>query len=772
MEDSVQPITKDRPSRLLLAPLFFAFGIIFYFSLTNEPTLWAAMVVWVFISLVLLLMRGQKFFFLALSLWWVVAGFTLANSHGYYRAGGNPDSAWVAGTVSANFVVAEWVDVVSSQKEKRALIAKVEKIDGVAVSPFLLRVTDPKKLLTDGIDNLPRGRWLMKLRLFPLPIKNSLGGYDLGRDWWFRGYKAAAVFLAAPILLTDNPTVDSKTTSDEVPTDSHAVISVDDVQAQRLKQKIKNNILGDYPPDVAGMVLAMITGARDEIPSYQMRQYTESGLVHLISISGVHMGLIAGLSFYLLRFLLLVVRPRGDGYLYKKIAAAMALLMTTGYFMLASYSSASLRATLMTGVAFVGIMLGRRAVSLENLALSMLLVLCYQPVDIFNPGFQLSFAAMLVLVGLYERWWGVLVAEIEQGIFFRPVASVNEMAIFMGKPEPLVRRSWWLRIRIFFFAITLSGFFITLFGLPITLFHFHQASFFGVVANTLAIPLMDIIGLPLLFFKVLLMPLQPWLGQVWPLDWLITAIFRLLNLIAIYVRGDSQFLLRGGSFPVFALFLYSIGFYLMVVLTQWRGRVMSLLLLSLSLVMMLCWPRPVFMANQTGTRWLAHMDSGWVGQGGDSFLRRQWQEENNIDVIGRDLPAPSFCDANLCRLVFGDAAPFIITIAKPIATTGPKDWRVVCQGSSLLLSQDILTADMRASCQDGAGSDITIIDGAARLAAVVVHPPLLSGLWPSLSSSLSLRWFGYRVETLPIGQRPWRYGSWSAEDIAADGGAP
>ncbi len=733
-------------SMTLLAPALMVLGIITYFGLAFEPNIVLSAGVFALWLMATIFLRHRNIYFAMLAISWLLFGFVVSNAHTAYQQRVTIDPVIRADLSNTKFLGGEAIKIASSDADRRAVIFKVEEVDGNAIAPFIIRLTDPQKLLRDDsfqTNILPFGcKMVVKARVTPLPLKSSAASYDIGRDWYFKGYRASGQFLASPLINNDCELQQSK----------------------NLAQKIKENFVKTYPPEVWGMVLAMVTGERSGISGAQMEQYRQSGLIHLISISGVHMGLIAGMAFLVLRLTLVLARPQGDGYLFKKMAAAGAILIVVGYFLLADYSSASLRATLMTLVFFVGVILGRRAISLENLAIAMVLVLCYSPSDIFNPGFQLSFAAMLVLVGLYEKWWHGLLLEIEKGIFFRKKQinndAYNEVAIFMGsKPrraDDKVKtppKTFFKRVQIFIYALLVSGAMITLAGLPITLFHFHQSSLFGIVANMVAIPLMDVFAMPLLFVKVLLLPITSYLGDIYYLDWLITKIFQLLNWLAVNGHGSEKYIVTGGQFGTTALFFYGLWLYLWLT-TSGMVKNLSWGILGLFFILAMFQPKPWLMVtgleSSGRVKWLARFEdtggqSRWVTPFGDSFVRRLWVQEYNIDNIDKTLPPPSICTATLCQLVWKsyNHKNFVVTIIRKNTFSENDGDKIIalCQNNDMLVGQDMNLIKKLCPQKTVASNVHTLI----------------------ISPSISIPWLagvnnimgGYRLQTIVIKPRPW-----------------
>lgn len=181
----------------------------------------------------------------------------------------------------------------------------------------------------------------------------------------------------------------------------------------------------------AGVIIALALGERGGIGDEQWSVLMESGTNHLVAISGLHVGLVAGLLFFLVRFLwcrcpqccLLLPAPRA--------AAVVALAAGVGYAALAGFSLPTQRAMLMLAVVLGAKILQRPVAPLRALSLALWAVLLWQPVAVLSAGFWLSFAAVAVILfgmsgrlkpaGLWWRWGRVQV-----------LASVGLMPLLLG----------------------------------------------------------------------------------------------------------------------------------------------------------------------------------------------------------------------------------------------------------------------------------------------------------------------------------------------------
>jgi competence protein ComEC len=132
----------------------------------------------------------------------------------------------------------------------------------------------------------------------------------------------------------------------------------------------------------------------------------DSGLAHMLSISGLHMVIMAGTVFWLVRALLALPPALALRFPIKKWAAASALLAATFYLALSGAAVPTVRSWIMMSIVLIAVMLDRPALTMRNVALAALAILVAAPESLFDPSFEMSFAAVVALVALYERLSG------------------------------------------------------------------------------------------------------------------------------------------------------------------------------------------------------------------------------------------------------------------------------------------------------------------------------------------------------------------------------
>jgi competence protein ComEC len=201
----------------------------------------------------------------------------------------------------------------------------------------------------------------------------------------------------------------------------------------------------------AGLAAALLMGYRYDLDKAMVQDYTNTGIVHIIAISGMHLALIYGSLLWLLQWL-----PS------KMLKAGIILFFLWAFTWLTGASASVLRATVMFSFITVGrFVLDRHTNIYNTLMASAFLLLCYNPHLLTDVGFQLSYLAVLSIL-----------------ICFRPIYQLV-----------LVRNRWldkvWEAI-----ALTLSAQVLTL---PVCLYYFQQFPLYFLPANLLAVPLSTVI---------------------------------------------------------------------------------------------------------------------------------------------------------------------------------------------------------------------------------------------------------------------------------------
>lgn len=221
------------------------------------------------------------------------------------------------------------------------------------------------------------------------------------------------------------------------------------------RQKILDILRTYIPGDrELGLAEALLIGYKDDLEQGLVQSYTNTGVVHIIAISGLHLGLI----YWLLGLLL---KPLGKN---RKIRWLRPLLIIGGlwaFSFLAGAQPSILRSALMFSLIVLGESLDRKNSIFNSIALSAFILLCIDPYWLWDVGFQLSYAAVLSII-----------------IFMKPIYN---WFYFSNK---LLDLAWKLN------AVTLAAQLLTI---PLSVYHFHQFPLLFFLTNFLAVPLSSVI---------------------------------------------------------------------------------------------------------------------------------------------------------------------------------------------------------------------------------------------------------------------------------------
>jgi len=187
-------------------------------------------------------------------------------------------------------------------------------------------------------------------------------------------------------------------------------------------------VLTRAPPNTAGLQAALLTGDRAYIDPEQTDVLRASGLAHVLAISGLHMGLMAGGAFWLISFLLACIDPIARRYDVRKAAAVAGILVATFYLILSGASVSTQRAYIMAVVLFAAVLLSRPAISIRTVAVAAAITLTLHPESLVSAGFQMSFAAAAALVTVYGAWRERYTPRYRRGILGRFGANMTGLA--------------------------------------------------------------------------------------------------------------------------------------------------------------------------------------------------------------------------------------------------------------------------------------------------------------------------------------------------------
>lgn len=322
------------------------------------------------------------------------------------------------------------------------------------------------------------------------------GSFDFAFNSYFAGIGAVGFFMGPPVAES-----------------AHAVALRDAAgrALREFRESIAFRMRAVIGGDAGAVAAAMTVSDRRAISEETDEAFRITGLAHILSISGLHMSLAAGIMFQGLRYALALLPGIAERVAVKKYAAAGALLSSTAYLMISGGIVSAQRSWIMVAIMLIAVILDRPALTMRNVALAGFIIIALSPSAVVSPGFQMSFAATAALIAAYGFW-----QRQSLGLSLRWFAG-----------EGFLARG----------ALILGGLALTslVAGLATGIFsahHFHRMSGYGMIANVAAMPIISLIVMPMGVFSLLTMPFGL---DHWPLTamgWGLSAVLSIAHDVA------------------------------------------------------------------------------------------------------------------------------------------------------------------------------------------------------------------------------------------------
>lgn len=622
----------------LWSPVALGAGCGSYFALRIEPALWAGLAALLAAGALSMLVRraGSR---------WASVGAALLVFAALGFLAAELRTRLVAAPVMWERTSGEvegWVvDVASPGSGGGRLLIAPYAIDGVEASRLPARVR-----VTVGPDALvgPGEAVRLKAILGPPPDPASPGAYDFACDAFFQRIGGVGFSLSDPLVVR----------GPEPPWLLKAKMSVNAV-----RWSLSRRIVEDLGTRSGGVAAAMTTGHEAWLDPDDVQAMRDSGLAHILSISGVHMAIVGGFVFFLARALVALWPWAALRIPGKKVAAGAGLLAVGVYLVISGAPPPAVRSAVTLSVAFLAILADRRAISLHALALAALLVLLVQPEAVAQPGFQMSFAATAALVALAEAW---------------------------SPPPREINTPWPIRLVQGFGAwlgVSLGASLVA--GLatsPFAIQHFNRVATYGLPANLLMAPLSSFVIMPALAGGALLegVGLGSWLLQL--AGWGIDALLALARMVA----GWPRAVWIVASAPAAAL---PVSFLGLLWLCLWKGRIRWLGLPAALAVAL--WPRPeppaAWIASDGGAAAVrASGQAVFLRPDAKQFAAELWARRRGL-AEPQDLEAARDarfdCDRRSCLPLTADTPRLAAWWTRRAPTD--RDWAALCAGSDIVV---------------------------------------------------------------------------------------
>lgn len=444
-------------------PLLLAFamtgGAAAYFLLPEEPPVWLVPALPAgTLALVLASRRAQMPGLVQLGVW-ILFGIALGAGAASLRA--HLVAAPVVAGETRPVMLEGWLAEVEPGAKGPRLRIEVHALAGHAPeqTPDFVRLTHRARL------EVSPGRFVRCWAVLrPPPAPSMAGEYDFQRQAWFErlggvGYvqgRCKGGSLGAPSGWREEL----------------------GLRVSALRRQLAGHVQMAAGERAGGFAAALVSGDRSYMRLEDQEALRNSGLAHLLAISGLHMAIVGGLVFLLTWRLLALIEPLALRVTVQKPAAFVALLASLAYLVVSGAGVSTQRAFIMSAVVFGAVLFDRAALSMRSFAIAMILVVLLQPESVMTPGFQMSFAASGALIATYEAWTARRAAqEAVMGRISYSWASLAVTSLVAGTATA-----------------------------PFALYHFDRLAGLGLLANLLAMPVITFASAPLAALALVLTP--------------------------------------------------------------------------------------------------------------------------------------------------------------------------------------------------------------------------------------------------------------------------
>ena len=436
---------KERHNLVLWIPVFQCLGILFYFSLSFEPSLNFTVITF-FLILIPLCIIYRKYILMCSVIASFLLGFTAIKVK----------TALVNTKVLAKEryikdIVATVKNIHDKGTYKQLLLYK---ITGTRIDLDNIRISVRTELEKDiRIGDKVK----LSAKLFPLKIAPSKYAYDFARIAYYLKISATG-FATSKVILYQK--IKTKKFQEYI---------------EYIRQYFYENLQRNMRKPHADIVSALLIGKKEGIDHKTISAIRDSGIAHLFAISGLHLSFFASTFFLIFRNIFALSEVLTLKYNTKKISAWLTTLPTTFYLLITGIQISAQRAYIMVILVLVAIIIERKYRGLMAIAFTGSLILIIEPESVLHPGFQMSFSAVLALISSYQ---------------------INISKLFN------------IKIIKYFISILTSSIIASIATLPYTIYSFNYLSISGIITNLIAIPVVTLIVIPLGIIYIFCIPLS------------------------------------------------------------------------------------------------------------------------------------------------------------------------------------------------------------------------------------------------------------------------
>ncbi|MEP9388089.1 ComEC/Rec2 family competence protein [Mesorhizobium sp. KR9-304] len=376
-------IELDRGVGFIVLPVLLAVGALIYFSLGHEPGFLPLAAGTVGLGVLAFASRVRPALHMALvaALLCVLGAFVAKAET--WRAGTKMLGGEVTTRLSGRVVEAEHL---ANGRVRLTIDVTGTERPVLRYAPDRVRVS--ARRVPEGVTAGSAVTGLVRLMPPSGPVRP--GSYDFSFESYFDGIGASGFFLRGPELTEASGTMPP--------------LAAFQAAVERFRHDVARRISGRIGGPEGEIAAALVVGVRAGIPEDVKDALRRSGIYHVISISGLHMALVAGTIMGLLRAGFALFPDFSSRRSVKKYAAALAIVGLAGYLFISGAEVAAQRSFIMLAIMLTAVLFDRAALTLRNLAIAAIVVILLSPHEVVGPSFQMSFAATAALVGAYAAW--------------------------------------------------------------------------------------------------------------------------------------------------------------------------------------------------------------------------------------------------------------------------------------------------------------------------------------------------------------------------------
>jgi ComEC/Rec2-related protein len=379
------------------------------------------------------------------------------------------------------------------------------------------------------------------------------GGFDFAFNAYFNGLGAFGYFYGRP-----------EHSQLEGPALNRSIGERSLVELARVREQIAIRMRAALPGDAGAFAGALAVADRRAMSEASVEALRASGLAHVLAISGLHMALVAGTVFFLVRVGFSLFPTVSQAFPVKKAAALVSLFVATAYLLISGASVSTQRAWIMLAIVLVAVLFDRPALTLRNVALAAICIILLTPSAVVGPGFQMSFAATAGLVAAYA-WWRRR-GRSQTTFDGQRLDGIAGLAV------------------LFLVGLAMTSLVAGLSTAPFATYHFHRVASLGLIANLAAMPIVSLVVMPMGLISVVVMPFGL---EYWPLQMMGAGLEGVLSVARIV--QDFGGLIVTGRIAEGVFLALTVGLLLLVLARSWL-RYGGLLIVGVTLALALFLP--------------------------------------------------------------------------------------------------------------------------------------------------------------------------------------